>query len=631
MNNIISLIADSCRIHSDRVALREKVAGTWTGLSYADLWSRVRTLAAGLREHGFAPGAHAAILAPSSPRWVLAYLAILHAEGVVVPIDKEYKAGELRHVLSDCEARLIFTTPSYLESLSELRESLPHLERIVLLETLPEDSPPRRELAQSIDALLDEWQLLRRDLDLPEARSLALEELAHRVYQLLAPHHPAAIKLSPAASGRIPPFCTRRKSQQSPCLLTFDELLDGAPTDSPEIPSDRTAVILYTSGTTGRSKGAMLSHGNIVSNIQSAAELFRLGADTHTLSFLPINHVFEQVCGVLLPLSLGGCVSFAESLKKLGENLTEVKPTCFLGVPALYRIFYDRIMKGIQSKALSRTLFALPFTRSLVAAKVRKSFGDNTLFVSGGAALDPEIARGFQSLGLKLVQGYGITETAPVICAEPPDAPRIGTVGIPLRDVQVKIDQPNSEGVGEILVRGPNVMRGYYNNPEATDEVLTGGWYRTGDLGSLDDDGYLTIRGRARNLIVTPNGKNVYPEEVELELLKSPYIAEVMVYGHKLSASAEEVHALIYPDADALDGLARSRNETVLSEREMEELFRREVMNAGKQLADYKRVKKFTLREDEFPKTTTRKIKRFAVEARIPIPEPQRSAEEEKH
>jgi len=204
------------------------------------------------------------------------------------------------------------------------------------------------------------------------------------------------------------------------------------------------------------------------------------------------------------------------------------------------------------------------------------------------------------------VQGYGITETAPVICAEPPDAPRIGTVGIPLRDVQVKIDQPNSEGVGEILVRGPNVMRGYYNNPEATDEVLTDGWYRTGDLGSLDGDGYLTIRGRVRNLIVTPNGKNVYPEEVELELLKSPYIAEVMVYGHKLSASAEEVHALIYPDADALDGLARSRDEAVLTESEMEELFRREVMNAGKQLADYKRVKKFTLREDEFPKTTTR-------------------------
>lgn len=629
MKNIVSLIADSCRIHSDRVALREKVAGTWTGLSYADLWSRVRTLAAGLREHGFAPGAHAAILAPSSPRWVLAYLAILHAEGVVVPVDKEFKAGELRHVLGDSEASLVFTTPSYLESLSELRESLPRLERVVLLEDLPDESPPRRELAQAMDALLDEWQRLRRDLELPDARSRVLEDLANRVCQLLAPHPPGIAHL-PAAGGRIIPFCTRRKSPQPLCLLTFDELLDGTPADAPEISPDRTAVILYTSGTTGRSKGAMLSHGNIVSNIQSTAELFQLDANTHTLSFLPINHVFEQVCGILLPLSLGGCVSFAESLKKLGENLTEVKPTCFLGVPALYRIFFDRIMKGIQGNALSRILFALPFTRPLVAAKVRNSFGHNTLFVSGGAALDPEIARGFQSLGLKLVQGYGITETAPVICAEPPDAPRIGTVGVPLRDVQVRIDQPNGEGVGEILVRGPNVMRGYYNNPEATDEVLTAGWYRTGDLGSLDGDGYLTIRGRARNLIVTPNGKNVYPEEVELELLKSPYIAEVMVYGHKLSASAEEVHALIYPDADALEGLARSRNETALSEHEVEELFRREVMAAGKQLADYKRVKKFTLREDEFPKTTTRKIKRFAVEARIPIPQDQRRAEQEK-
>lgn len=629
MKNIVSLIADSCRVHSDRVALREKVAGTWTGLSYADLWSRVRTLSAGLREHGFAPGAHAAILAPSSPRWVLAYLAILHAEGVVVPVDKEFKAGELRHVLGDSEASLVFTTPSYLESLSELRESLPRLERIVLLETLPDDSPPRRELARAMDALLDEWQRLRRDFELPEARGRVLEDLANRVYRLLAPH-PPGIENFPPAGGRIPPFCTRRKSQQPLCLLAIDELLEEGAADTPAISPDRTAVILYTSGTTGRSKGAMLSHGNIASNIRSAAELFRLDADTHTLSFLPINHVFEQVCGILLPLSLGGCVSFAESLKKLGENLAEVKPTCFLGVPALYRIFFDRIMKGIQGNALSRTLFALSFTRPLVAAKVRKSFGDNTLFVSGGAALDPEIARGFHRLGLKLVQGYGITETAPVICAEPPDAPRIGTVGVPLRDVEVRIDQPNGEGVGEILVRGPNVMRGYYNNPEATDEVLKAGWYRTGDLGSLDGDGYLTIRGRVRNLIVTPNGKNVYPEEVELELLKSPYIAEVMVYGHRLSASAEEVHALIYPDADALDGLARSSNEPVLTESEMEELFRREVMAAGKQLADYKRVKKFTLREDEFPKTTTRKIKRFAVEAQIPIPEHQRRGEQEK-
>ncbi len=628
MNSIVSLIAESCRIHGDRVALREKVSGIWVGLSYAELWKRLESLASGLRKQGFAPGAHAALLAPSSPRWILAYLAVLHAEGVVVPVDKELKTGELRHVLADSDAELVFTTPNYLETLAELRESLPRLERIVLLETLPDDSPPQRELARALDALLDEWQRLRRDLDLPEARGQVMEELANRVYRLLAPH-PPGMDRPLLRKDRIPPFCNKRIPPQDSCLLTFDELLNASPAVAPEIPPEKTAVILYTSGTTGRSKGAMLSHGNIVSNIRSAAELFHLDADTHTLSFLPINHVFEQVCGILLPLSLGGCVSFAESLKKLGDNLTEIKPTCFLGVPALYRIFYDRIMKNIQGNPLSRTLFALPLTRSLVAAKVRKTFGHKTLFISGGATLDPEIARGFQSLGLKLVQGYGITETAPVICAEPPDAPRIGTVGVPLRDVQIRIDQPDNEGVGEILVRGPNVMRGYYNNPEATAEVLTDGWYRTGDLGSLDGDGYLSIRGRVRNLIVTPNGKNVYPEEVELELLKSPYIAEAMVYGHKLSASAEEVHALIYPDAEALDGLARARGESALSQAEVEELFRREVMTAGKRLADYKRVKKFTLREDEFPKTTTRKIKRFAVEARIPIAEPPRRAEEE--
>jgi len=200
---------------------------------------------------------------------------------------------------------------------------------------------------------------------------------------------------------------------------------------------------------------------------------------------------------------------------------------------------------------------------------------------------------------------------------ETPRESRLGTVGKPLPGVEVKIHNPNAEGVGEIWAKGPNIMLGYYNNQEATDEVITDGWYHTGDLGRIEADGYLIICGRLKNLIVTANGKNVYPEEVENELLNSPLIAEIMVYGHKVNDASEEVYAIIYPDQDALDAYAEEIGSGPFEPQEIESMIRKEVLDRGKNLADYKRIKRFTLRDVEFPKTTTRKIKRFVVEADI--------------
>jgi long-chain acyl-CoA synthetase len=400
-------------------------------------------------------------------------------------------------------------------------------------------------------------------------------------------------------------------------ILSVHDLKETPPKQWPERRGDETAVLLYTSGTTGQSKGAMLSNNNIVSNVMAAKHHFRLDSSMSTLSFLPINHVFEQVCGVLLPLSLGGKVTFAESLKKIGENLFEVKPTFLLGVPAVFRLFLDRIRRNIQSKTVSRIMYNLPLASNIVRKKVQQSFGERTVFVSGGAALDPAVANGLQEFGLTIYQGYGITETSPVIAAESPTRICAGSVGIPLEHVQIRIDDPNNEGVGEIVVKGPNVMQGYYNRPEATAEVLKDGWYHTGDLGRHDAAGNLIICGRLKNLIVTPNGKNVYPEEVENELMNSPYIAEAMIYGHKVDAHAEEVYAAIYPDPDALEKYKQEHGGKPLTPETIESIIRDEVLAAGKNLSDYKRIKKFTLRDEEFPKTTTRKIKRFVVEAEI--------------
>jgi len=621
VKTIDALIQDSCGTHPAKTALREKVSGSWREIRYAALWEDVRQVASGLQALDFKNGDHAALLAPSSVRWIVAYLGTLLAGGVVVPIDKELKATELRYLLEDCQARLIFTTQHYLDTLLDITNDLPGLERIVLIDQLKGEAKQQRETASAIGELVNEWHRLRGELAIPVERTARLEQLASDVYRLMMPAEQHPIRETPASDIFVSTSQLKQKLRQQARLLNFEEFRGTLPPAPHSRAPQDVAVILYTSGTTGRSKGAMLSHANIISNIQGACRLFNLDKRMHTLSFLPINHVFEQVCGILLPLSLGGTVSLAESLKKLGENLAEVKPSFFLGVPAVYRTFYDRIMKSIQSKPVSRTLFSFPPTRPVIAAKIRKLLGENTIFISGGAALDPEIARGFKMFGIKILQGYGITETSPVIAAEPPEAPRIGTVGLPLPDVQVKILDPDGDGIGEILVRGPNVMLGYYNNPEATAEILVDGWYHTGDLGRLDPNGYLTIHGRAKNLIVTPNGKNVYPEEIEIELLKSPYIAEAMVYGHKVSASSEEVHAIIFPNLEAIDRHGRELGMMPFPEDELEKLIRGEVMEIGKRLADYKRIRKFTLRDDEFPKTTTRKIKRFAVEACIPAQE----------
>ena len=351
MQTIVEMIEESCRRFGGKAALRQKISDLWQEISYASLWTASEQIALGLKENGFSEGDHAALLAPSSPRWVIAYLGILKAGGVVIPVDKELKSIELRHILTDCDARVLFTDNPHLDTVLEIVDGLPSLCRILTL------NPP----AQEGDATF-------------------------------APLR-AMVK---GAAGEVR-------------IQTFEALLHDGELAPVQRRSSDIAVILYTSGTTGRTKGAMLSHGNIVSNIRGAVAHLSLDESIHTLSILPINHVFEQVCGILLPLSLGGTVSFCESLKKIGDNLAEVKPTFFLGVPALYRMLLDRIMKNIGDRALTRFLFSFPITRPLVTAKIRERFGTGTIFISGGAALDPAIAEGLDKLGLTLFQGYGIT------------------------------------------------------------------------------------------------------------------------------------------------------------------------------------------------------------------------------
>ena len=622
MSQIVDMLRESSLKYPKKTALRRKSAGRWTDYSYESVWRTSDRVAAGLADWGIESGDRVAILGSSSPFWVMSYLGILKSNAIAVPIDKDLKQGELRHILADCEARILFTEHGYTEIIHDIAASLSALEKIVILEPSPSsDNQLSSRAKKALTELVNEWQRLslKYQVDIDDKQSF--ERLAETYQAIVAP--------TAAADDQEKKNFFRRLLQthdQTAPLLDV-EMLDDFQRDSspPELtvePHDP-AVILYTSGTTGRSKGAMLSHANISSNVRSAIELFELDPEMHTLSFLPINHVFEQVAGIILPLAVGGTVSFAESLRKLGDNLGEVKPNFLLGVPAVFHLLADRMTKKIESQKLSRLLYAFAPTRSIVTKKVREAFGGNPVFISGGAALDPVVAEKLMELGLNVYQGYGITETSPVIAVETPTFNRLGTVGRPMPGIEVMIHEPNAEGVGEIWAKGPNIMLGYYNNQEATDEVMTDGWYHTGDLGCIDEDGALRICGRAKNLIVTANGKNVYPEEVENEMSNSPFISEIMVYGHKTDSTSEEVYAIIYPHQEALDAYAEANETGPLSLRDVEEIIRKEILDRGKALADYKRIKRFTLREDEFPKTTTRKIKRFVVEADINTGEPE--------
>lgn len=616
MSSITGMLQESCRNHAGKSALRHKVDGRWVDYSYAEIWSTSDQIAAGLVEWGLEKGDRVALLAPSSPSWVMAYLGILKSNAIAVPIDKDLKQGELRHILSDCEARLLFTEQPYIDLIFEIAESSPQLEKIILLNHAPaqkEQMSPQAEKA--LAALILEWRRLSQRYQIKEDDIQSFENMAEGFHQLVIP---AEDKEGDKKKNFIARLLQDRdaKSPRLP-IETLESFQKASPPPLPHGTPDDPAVILYTSGTTGRSKGAMLSHRNITSNVRTAIELFELDPSMHTLSFLPINHVFEQVAGIILPLTVGGTISFAESLRKLSDNLGEVKPNFLLGVPAVFRLLAERMSRKIENQSLSRVLFKFPLTRGMITKKVREAFGGNPVFISGGAALDPEVAKSLMSMGLNVYQGYGITETSPVIAVETAKVHRLGTVGRPMPGIEVKIHKANAEGVGEIWARGPNIMLGYYNNQQATSEVITDGWYHTGDLGCLEEDGHLRICGRVKNLIVTANGKNVYPEEVENELLNSPFISEIMVYGHKVNETSEEVYAMIYPDQDALDAHAREVGASHYGPEDIEKIIRREVLEKGKNLADYKRVKRFTLREDEFPKTTTRKIKRFVVEADI--------------
>lgn len=385
-----------------------------------------------------------------------------------------------------------------------------------------------------------------------------------------------------------------------------------------EIDNEKMQVLLFTSGTTSDAKAVMLSHKNIAYDLENANKLLNIFPSDIFLSVLPLHHTYESTCGLLSPLYTGSAIAYCEGLRYITKNLAESKATVMLGVPLLFESIYNKIQKQAKKTGQDKKLnMALKLSNALLKAgidlrsKLFKSIyeslgGHIRLFIAGAAAIDPVVSKGFRDFGIKIVQGYGLTECSPIVALNRDEIFKDEAAGLPLPGVTVEIENKDEDGIGEIVVSGDNVMMGYYNNKQATDEVLKNGRFYTGDLGIIDEDGFVHITGRKKNVIVTKNGKNIFPEEIEAHLNRSPYILESMVYGEDREDGDTTVVVQIVPDMAEFE---KDFGENVPEEK-IKEKINEEVRAVNHSLQNYKRIGKTIIRHDEFVKTTTRKIKR---------------------
>ena len=548
---IKELLAQAVQRRGDAVALRYKSQDRWHTLSFHEFLAKVWRAAELLAKLGVKPGDRVALLGENSPEWAETYFGIAGLAAIAVPVDAKLREQEVAHVLRDSAALVLVAGAKSYPLLREIESHLPDLRHIVLTDgrgILPAGSRGIRYW--DYDALM--------------------EEVAET-----------------AASER------RAYDRQQP-------------------KDDDVASFIYTSGTTGRQKGAMLTHRNFVTNVESCQNAIHIRETDSFLLVLPLHHAFAFTTDLLLPIRAGAEISFVENLRTIGENMREISPTVLIGVPLLIEKMYKRISNALKENKLGYSLFTLGIRKPLIRGLAQKLGGRLRMVITGGAPCDPDLLADVSQLGIDILEGYGLTETAPVLTLNPPERAKLGTVGVPLPDVEIAIMDKDADGCGEIAARGPNVMKGYYNNAEATKAVFRDGWFLTGDLGFIDGDGYVTITGRKKSLIVNREGKNIHPEEVEHQLRKSPYIREALVLGYRETGEkvGEHVGVIVVPDQEAID--ARSQREKApLSESEINDLIRKEVKRLSSEIAEYKRPRRIQIRWEEFDKTSTGKVKRY--------------------
>lgn len=389
-----------------------------------------------------------------------------------------------------------------------------------------------------------------------------------------------------------------------------------------EIDPDEMRILLFTSGTTSGAKGVMLSHRNIMSNVIATNKIVQVYPEDKALSMLPVHHTFGLTIGILCMLYSGGSVAFCEGLKYIAKNLKESEATILVAVPLIFESMYGKVIKAAKKNGkYNKLLKGIELNRKLGKLRIRmadkifkdiySNFGGKLrLLVTGAAAIDASVIRFFEDIGIQVVQGFGMTECSPLVTGTPDTCDtyaKAGSVGMAIPGTEVRIINQDENGVGEIICRGPGIMLGYYENQELTDEIMKNGWLHTGDLGYFDEDGFMYISGRMKNVIITKNGKNVYPEELEFYLNTNPYIAECMVDGiYDEKDDDIKIRVQIYPDAAEINA---ALGDDVSDDRILE-LIQDVVYAFNETIPAYKRIKRVVIKKEEFIKTTTRKIKR---------------------
>jgi len=580
-NNLATMFQDRVKRFGDQVCMKYKKDGQWIDMSYNEVNNIVHRFALGLLSLGMEAKDNLSLLSENRPEWAFCDLACLSVGGCLVTIYATNTPEQCAYIVKDSESKfVVVSNNNQLEKILSSKSELPQMKKIIIFD-------PIKDITDK-----DPMVISFRDVCEMGEKYEKPEEFEERI-------------------ANVQP----------------DDLL----------------TLIYTSGTTGDPKGVMLTHDNLLSNVEACMKIIPIEDDDIALSFLPLSHSFERMAGHFTMFYNGVPIAYAESIDALVQNIGEIHPTVMVAVPRIYEKVHARILDNVEKGGSSKKAIfqwaigvgsqvseyklkkkPLPFmlniqytlAHKLVFSKLHETLGGRLrFFVSGGAPLAQEIAEFFHAAGITILEGYGLTETSPVITVNTPDHMRFGMVGKPVPGVEVKIADD-----GEILVRGPNVMKGYYNKPEASKEALEDGWFHTGDIGLLDADGFLKITDRKKDLIVTAGGKNVAPQNIENMMKMDKYIEQVNVVGDR----RKFLSAVIVPSFEEVGNWAREQgisfkdNKELVANPKVVELIQKGVDAMNNQLAKYETIKKFILAEEEFTQqnnmlTPTLKVKRKVV------------------
>ena len=553
---IKEIFLESTEKYKDKEFVLEKYdhKEPYTEISFKQFREDVIGLGTGLTKFLNLKDEKIVIVSETTYHWYISYMALLCGAGIAVPLDKELPVNELENVISRAKATAVIYSAKKKEHINKIKDNLPSVKYFI--EMYSDDELKGRDIG--FNTVLNEG---KRMVEAGDNSYLDIEII------------PEEFK-----------------------------------------------VLIFTSGTTSKSKGVMISNKNLAANINAVNPYVKIYPSDRFFSVLPLHHTYESTIGFLLPMAKGCSIAICEGLKYIVPNLQETHPTAMLAVPLLVENLYKKINASIEKSGKSALVNSMiHITNALksvgvdIKRKVFKEIHDNIggnirIIVSAAAPIDTKVGKWVQDIGIGFLQGYGLTETAPIAALTPDFDPRVGSAGKAVVGDEIIIHNPNEKGEGEVWIKGDTVMLGYYEDEEATKEVVHDGWFNSGDIAYMDKDGYLYITGRSKNVIVTQNGKNIYPEEIEIMLGKIPEIQECMVYGKEVEGEKELIiSAKVIPNKEELE-----KHRKNLTDEQIYKIIWDEIKKVNKQLTSYKAIKNLEIKKDEFEKTTTMKIKRYA-------------------